>query len=67
MKKKLDAVKKFICLLNFLVKLSICLIISPLPCLHDIICYYQVWSIAVYASLNPSTRRNVWRTNAPHF
>ena len=46
---------------------KICLIISPPPCLHDIICYYQVWSIAVYASLNPSTRRNVWRTNAPHF
>ena len=31
---------------------KICLIISPLPCLHDIICYYQVWSIAVYANLN---------------
>ena len=29
--------------------------------LSDITCYYQVWSIVVYANLNSSTRRNAWQ------
>ena len=65
--KEVPSVEKLICLLCLLVKLSICLLISPLPCQHHLICYYQVWSIVVYDNVNSSIRRNALRKIVPHF